>query len=410
MIFRPWWTCHGRLPGNASWRAGPTSCLTISGTRPRTKGRPYFVAAADAIIDLADALAPDNAAWRTRKRELQTKLASRRQAAKDGVLVNAKSQPSYRGDGAQLVAIRLSNARERSGLPPGTAGLIVRGSGSGGAATAATRSVEIKGDGFEHSRIVLPLAGRQKGDSIAEVHFRGNTFQSDVTASDSAKGVAATGLKSPPGASITISDAMDARRAVCFILDCSASMNDPAEGEIARTESDSTSATKFDVARWALYEMLRRLVPQNAEVGLVLYGHRMAVGGEENRLLLQKRYFKRFPFPTVGTTVRRCRCRTSDRPVRHGATRAGATALQRDCALGTNAALPGHLEGDRRRGRHDVVPRRPCGIQERGRDFRRPKLPIQSDGGCHYRIGRGGPKSDRPWRTVARDRVRIARR
>ena len=95
---------------------------------------------------------------------------------------------------------------------------------------------------------------------------------------------------------VTISDAMDSRQAVCFVLDCSASMNDAVEIEAARSDSTTAPATKFDAARSALFEMMRRLEPEDTEVGLVLYGHRMAVGGEEQGTLLQKRYFKKFPF------------------------------------------------------------------------------------------------------------------
>tara|TARA_R110002049_G_scaffold4601_3_gene31751 strand:- start:2761 stop:7311 length:4551 start_codon:yes stop_codon:yes gene_type:complete len=262
---------------------------------PANQDVPYFAVTADALIGLAESTADENPLWRERKRSLTTKLAARRSAATEGLVIKATSQPSYASDGAQLVSIQLDHGNVQADVPSGTANLVLRQKNDSN--YSAERPIEISDDASKPVHVEVPLQANRNQQSFAELHFRGNTYQSDVMVSDSAFGVSVDGQPATNRATITISDAMDSRRAICFVLDCSASMNDPVEIEVAREESATLAANKFDAARSALFEMLRRLEPEDSEVGLVLYGHRMAVGGKEPKNLLQKRYFKQFPFP-----------------------------------------------------------------------------------------------------------------
>ncbi|TWU56279.1 vWA domain-containing protein [Rubripirellula reticaptiva] len=275
---------------------------------PSTSGSAYFDVTAQALLSLAGTDAIETPTWKTTKRAVNEKLILRRLASANGLVIQAKSTPSFIERQKQSISVSLDPSAGQGQLPGGTAVLSIRQ--PDGVTSLSDQPIVIRDSGpttspSKSAISELTLTTMQSSDSVAEVNFRGNRYQSSVMSSGTAFGVASRGQSRETGAEITIRDAMDAGRAVTFILDCSASMNESVDGELGRSTPGSRSANKFDAARSALYEMMRRMQPSGSQVGLVLYGHRMAVAAdqrfsENDGLLLQKRYHKRFPFsPTI---------------------------------------------------------------------------------------------------------------
>ncbi len=264
---------------------------------PPTGGVPYFAATAQQLIEHADSLADDSPRWRTSKRELTAKLQSHRKAATDGVVIEALSRPSYADIHIQRVSVAIETPPDHGSLPDGTAAVEIQQQPSDDVLTHQV--VAIGANQPRRHTFETTLAARRDAPAVAEVKFRGNAFRSTVVASDTSYGATSMANLAPPGAKITVHDGADRRQAICFVVDCSASMNDAAEPEVARDGTTSASATKLDAARGALLEMLHRLKSGTTEIGLVLYGHRMALGTGDEGLLLQKRYHQPFPFPST---------------------------------------------------------------------------------------------------------------
>ncbi|QDT03957.1 hypothetical protein K227x_23430 [Rubripirellula lacrimiformis] len=275
---------------------------------PSSDGTAYFDQTSQALLTLADSETIETSDWKTARRSVNDKLIARRLASKNGLVIRASSTPSFVTLKQQSVSVSLDRSAGQGELPSGTAALSIRPSGAGSSLT--NRPIAIRESGLvpapRQTQTVastneLTLTTQRTDHSVAEINFRGNRYQSSVMSSGTAFGVTTNGQPNTTGAEITIRDAMDAGRAVSFVLDCSASMNDPLKAELGIASQSTTAANKFDAARSALYEMMRRMQPSAAQVGLVMYGHRMAISGDErfaenNGLVLQKRYHQRFPF------------------------------------------------------------------------------------------------------------------
>ncbi|MCG8648204.1 MAG: VWA domain-containing protein [Pirellulales bacterium] len=261
---------------------------------PPVNDVPYFASTGKLLLDSADSMLDESPRWRKRKRELSAMLQSHLHAASGGIVIEATSRPSYADQRLQRVSIAIDAPSGQSNLPAGTAVVAIeqqRGE------ALSHREVNIGEQKLERQEFDLTLASRRDVTTIAEVRFRGNIYQSTVAASDTAYGVTSPVPTAVPGAKITIDEAVEPRQALCFVLDCSASMNEAVEPEVVRGGSVKRKSTRLDAARFALLEMMHRLKSGGTEVGMVLYGHRMALGAGEDGLLLQQRYHKRFPFP-----------------------------------------------------------------------------------------------------------------
>lgn len=263
---------------------------------PATNGTPYCIATAQSLMASANASEDKTAQWQTRRRAVQAKLDSRRLAAKSGIAVRAQWEPSYTRSDVTEVSVSVDRVEDQGTVPKGVGLLSL---GHPGSEAHAEKPVSLEDDHSKPTSLAFEVTSSAASNSVAEVHFRGHLFRSSVAASTAAFGTAAKTTVSANRAKITVTDAMDARRSISFVLDCSASMNDRTNGESKRNDLNASAMTKFDAARSALYEMLRRLRPTRTEVGLVMYGHRMAMGSDDQGLLLQKRYHKRFPFPAT---------------------------------------------------------------------------------------------------------------
>ncbi|MFG0264666.1 MAG: VWA domain-containing protein, partial [Rhodopirellula sp. JB055] len=274
---------------------------------PTSNGVAYFDATAQTLLKLAQPENNETSDWKSIERSVTAKMEARRTASTKGLIVRATSQPSFLDQQTQSVSVRLDTADGQGDLPEGIAVMSIHRNGI--KTSDAQQAVSIQATDAP-TNLELTLAVDQKRASLAEVNFRGNRYQSSVMSSGTAFGVTSRGQTVQTGAKVTIRDAMDAGRAITFVMDCSASMNDPLGEEMGRSAWGAQRASKFEAARSAVYEMMRRLQPGPSKVGLVLYGHRMAIragdpakdsgDGGGQTTLLQKRYHKRFPFsPTI---------------------------------------------------------------------------------------------------------------
>jgi hypothetical protein len=139
------------------------------------------------------------------------------------------------------------------------------------------------------------------------VNFRGHHFPSELDMRPYGGCITSVRFSTDETASLNIHDSATGHRRRTFILDCSASMFEPADVEERRdvegSENDtavasrSSALTKLDAAKLALVSILRALRDQGDEVCIILYGHRVSQGTAEQGTLLQTRYHAAFPFP-----------------------------------------------------------------------------------------------------------------
>lgn len=275
---------------------------------PAAAGKPYFLTCGDRLLTIADSVADTSPEWKTRHDDLVARLRSRADAATTGLQVSATTQPTSSTIGTESrVLVEINGDVGSSGVPAGTArvsiGTDADGTDISVAACDLTTLVK-DGDAREGSTAVSLISVQSQSDRV-DVHFRGHQFVGNVKGSLTASAVTTTGVPADVPARVTVRSGLEDRQAICFVMDCSASMHDAAPVEVARSTPLSnsnaiSSPQKIDAARSALIEMLRRIEPADIDVGLVLYGHRMAIGTGDQGLLLQKRYHKKFPFsPTL---------------------------------------------------------------------------------------------------------------
>jgi len=265
---------------------------------PPHDGVPYFADTAKRLIDVADLSAQGSADWTAEKADLVRLLNSRSVAAHSGLRLRASIQPGFEESTERAVTVQIKADEQHHLLPVGTGVVSINSS----TPTGASRPIRLDPESLAASSQEITMASRFDGEAVAKVAFRGHTFLCPVGGSTTAAGVSVEPTRSRNSAQLTIQRAMEARNAICFVLDCSASMHESTPNEMAWDAAKVSSfgakkATKLDAARAALMEMLRRLQPTETEIGLVLYGHRMAIGAESQGPLLQKRYYNRFPFP-----------------------------------------------------------------------------------------------------------------
>ncbi|MEM9645865.1 MAG: vWA domain-containing protein, partial [Planctomycetota bacterium] len=279
---------------------------------PTTAGRPYFADSGDRLLRIADAAAASSPAWTTQRGSLQDRLRSKVNASIAGIRLTAITRPSTLTDRtATPIAVTVRPDVGSEAIPVGLAKVSIESLSSPHSGTGVSLPLRIPPATEAASpALSVALVSTNASSAVAEVNFRGHQFRQPVVGSATAAAVTTAATPTDGPTRVTLRNGVEQRRSICFVLDCSASMNDPAAAEVARSATNASAeagptsspapAKKIDAARAALYEMLRRLQPTDVEVGLVLYGHRMAVGAGKQGLLLQKRYHKLFPFsPTL---------------------------------------------------------------------------------------------------------------
>ncbi len=256
----------------------------------RDADKPHFAVAATRLLDAADAILPDSNQWTSRKRNIEKQLNEHVKGADHGLSLSASSDPSYSDGGVKAAKISIELAANSGRVPVGLGiATVTQHNTTDGRSLA----VSDKDDAPRKSHIAMKSWNGDPAE--AAFRFRGHTYWAPVTITDTSRGVSANNRAAPRSAKVTLVDGVARGRAVTFVFDCSASMNDPVNPEIAR-HATGLGATKLDAARSAMIEMLRQLTLDNTDVGVVLYGHRMALG-KDKELILQNRYHKQFPFP-----------------------------------------------------------------------------------------------------------------
>lgn len=133
-------------------------------------------------------------------------------------------------------------------------------------------------------------------DQVAEIvlSFRGHEFVGQLAGGSHASLVRRRPQAIGQTARVSLNPLPVRRRAVVFVVDSSASMNELAATE--QTRRVDQAGTKLDASRASLLTAADRLWQQDCDMGMVLYGHRVAIDAKRGSKLIQKRYAKQFPF------------------------------------------------------------------------------------------------------------------
>lgn len=238
----------------------------------------------------------------TRCEALQTVLERRRASLGTSPATQSTWVPAYNGNShgvnaAQWEArVSLQQQVPDFVLPSGLASLTLRDDGH------LTRQAIAVGDQSTEQTVVLPvdwLAMDQmdlsEGAQLS-LDYRGHLFQVPLSPLPSIGNGTSIEVPQEPITTLTIRDDRPATGRITFILDCSASMFAPADSELGKANDDATGRlTKMDAAKLALLRLLKDMRGQDAEVSVVLYGHRVSQGSAEQGRLLQSRYLANYP-------------------------------------------------------------------------------------------------------------------
>ncbi|XZE51952.1 vWA domain-containing protein [Planctomycetaceae bacterium SH139] len=292
---------------------------------------PYFASTAKELLDAAEQWEPADQALQAELLNLRNRLADRLAASDAAQLGAMTAIPTL--EKLRSANVRLLDADQLTRFPAGLVALeavSLVNTAEGNATTAKqtlsslasltlpdseeldTDSDEICGDVESGDAASLqpqkqPLSQSPAGASMATVSFaparlqltfRGHTYP--LTANQAGFAEQRVTVRQQPTAATKISlvRGSELPRAVMFVVDCSASMDEAIAGE--RLTPDAFERSKLDAARWAVLSMFHQLRDTMMHVGLTLYGHRMAVDAKGVQILAQQKYLAAFPFdPTL---------------------------------------------------------------------------------------------------------------
>lgn len=273
-------------------------------------GTPYFESLSTELLRRGDQTSRSNNLWWTaRRRQLQQRLTELRDSLNSGLDWSmAQSLPF-----AERVHLQLAKS-EGDCFPlvvgDGIGYIEQQSPASDGALlnqrTTVVRHVlgrlsnsEFRGQNLQ---LALPVTSEQLASARIDYVFRGNRFP--VTRRS---GISPAYLRAPATIERTPTLAIHSGReetsAVMFILDCSASMarevavDEPQSG-VPRSQSEMLATeNRLTLSKRTLLEVLRRSTANERQVGVMLYGHRVANDPKGIKVLFQDSYYKAFPFP-----------------------------------------------------------------------------------------------------------------
>ncbi len=227
-------------------------------------------------------------------------LELRRDAARRGLQATAADVLSIGGDDVTLqVGVRDGAEAAAQALPPGKATMLVRD--AAGRIAGASRSVSVpfaadEANGGQTLSFNLPAASlADRGPMLQAVAlFRGNAFVAPLML----RAAGGNKIEIRPyvygPAKITLAGRGRKRASVVFILDCSASMQTPADVE---GPGGDKQAPRIDIARASLDKMMLQLAAAgDARVGVRLFGHRVGWNTKKpDQLLKQTGYGRDIP-------------------------------------------------------------------------------------------------------------------
>lgn len=153
--------------------------------------------------------------------------------------------------------------------------------------------------GLEEDSIQLPKDAydflRDKDFSLT-FHFRGHQFAQNGEVPKAY--TAHADIRSNGQTTVLVQTTQRAGNDRTFILDCSSSMVNPAQSEVAANNLTASilASSKLASAKVALLRILESMIDSRDRVSVVLYGHRVADGTVEQGTLRQTKYDAAFPF------------------------------------------------------------------------------------------------------------------
>ncbi len=197
-----------------------------------------------------------------------------------------------------LMQVDVETGEHFGSLPTGTACVTL-----GGGSLRQRQPLEVD-QKFSGAALTFSLGAfaQQPSDEPSPVNialtFRGHDYPSQLLPQPDPGRVVRAKYVRASSTGLTIYDESPGPRLRTFILDCSASMVEPATGEINRTGATANARpdmNKLDAAKLALLDLLRHMRDEGDQVSVLLYGHRIAQGSAEQGTLQQTKYLEKFP-------------------------------------------------------------------------------------------------------------------
>lgn len=254
---------------------------------PALDGQDYYAAMAGKLMSDVQA---------QYRSELESLLQERASAAKHGLKLDCQCSPAWNAQTQRMTACRLTQATAT--LPVGLAALQVIELDSKKRVSPVVSFETATLDQSPVHRLPIQLADSfaTRGPAVALVTFRGHRFQSAFDLCPLVGSATVGTTASNSAASINVQSIARKQRARMLVLDCSASMHQPQTAEGAfDAATPSQVPTRLDAARLAFHSILDHWRGQPDHVGVILYGHRVALGTKEQGRLLQTRYLARYP-------------------------------------------------------------------------------------------------------------------
>ncbi len=273
----------------------------------------YFADVTSRTIEWLEANGQHNTLPSELVRGLKSKLLQRKEAAESALKLESLSLPQLRSTIEQSVECRVLPGTNIAGLPGGY-GYVALESAQRGTLVSDRQPVQL-GASFIKEECKLIAANRlatpasqltsanaydrnpviaERLSTVAVVRFRGHRFAAPFDTQAVATAVT-IGKKSDGGpASLLIEDNRPRSIPRVLVLDCSASMN---EQSTVEGITGPAPTTKLQLAKQAVASILQQVTNGSDPIGVIFYGHRVAVGNAEQGVLFQNRYQNRFPFP-----------------------------------------------------------------------------------------------------------------
>ncbi|MBX3439779.1 MAG: VWA domain-containing protein, partial [Planctomycetaceae bacterium] len=233
--------------------------------------------------------------------KLRARLTPLTLTAVSGVEIDAASVTPVSPNDHLSTSVQVRPTASRAGYPNGQARVAVQvlGNPIPRMAAACPMASLRNGQVFDAE---LPLDAQLVQSSfhdvsrplLAEFWFRGNSRRSSFRIVPAGGRVTEVSINPSAATTFTVQSQRLRGAAITFVLDCSASMQ-----ELLARESEPGQTRKHTAAIAALQGLLSELTDQSeANIGVMLYGHRASHDAASQKTLIQQRYAERFTVPS----------------------------------------------------------------------------------------------------------------
>ncbi len=270
---------------------------------PMIGSQSYFQAVSTRLLADAASIASEHASPQLQQAILA--LKTKKEVVANLATLKVSSIPIWDVESDVIVKCEITPNRNIGGLPPGIASLNIASmhSSKNVPMSCCTPEAVVVGPTMNQQTVELQVPTEQvlaqSAESfVASVRFRGHLLEQAFDVVSNLKNIIVAKFSEDGPASILLTDQRSKQRARTIVLDCSASMNapNPLEGPSPAGLSTGAASSKLTAARLAVAEILGRWKGSSDPVGLMLFGHRLAVGDPSQSLLIQQRYHAKFPF------------------------------------------------------------------------------------------------------------------